>query len=274
MRIQRNGSGPAPAAPPTPGEAAASPPRLPASVSPCSGALPARGVGSSYEHLEVLTSTRPTVGACKPEPFPSGSPTIKIGTLLDRIDLGELALPEFQRGYVWNRTQVRGLMTSLYRRHPVGSLLVWLTRTEDARARGDGEFRPGVVSLLLDGQQRITSLYGIMRSLVELHLAEVLPEQVQPSSTARPPSPTSPYHWSRPAEAARTRYQPKSRERLAAGSCISTGPTTEPEPPQASACKLPPPPPHSFLGYPARPADRTRQTPLAALSAESRLSKT
>lgn len=49
---------------------------------------------------------------------------MKIATVLDLIDLGGMALPEFQRGYVWNRDQVRGLMQSLYRRYPVGSLLV------------------------------------------------------------------------------------------------------------------------------------------------------
>ena len=43
---------------------------------------------------------------------------MKISTILDQIDLGSMALPEFQRGYVWNRDQVRGLMHSLYRRHP------------------------------------------------------------------------------------------------------------------------------------------------------------
>jgi uncharacterized protein with ParB-like and HNH nuclease domain len=88
---------------------------------------------------------------------------MKIRTILDQIDLGSMALPEFQRGYVWNRDQVRGLMHSLYRKHPVGSLLVWMTRTESASARGNGELAPGTVKLLLDGQQRITSLYGIIR---------------------------------------------------------------------------------------------------------------
>ena len=53
---------------------------------------------------------------------------MKIRTILDQIDLGSMALPEFQRGYVWNRDQVRGLMHSLSRKHPVGSLLVWETR--------------------------------------------------------------------------------------------------------------------------------------------------
>lgn len=88
---------------------------------------------------------------------------MKISTILDHIDLGEMALPEFQRGYVWNRDQVRGLMESLYRQHPVGTLLVWSTRTESAVARGDSSLSPGYVKLLLDGQQRVTSLYGIIR---------------------------------------------------------------------------------------------------------------
>lgn len=88
---------------------------------------------------------------------------LKIQTILDQIDLGAMALPEFQRGYVWNRDQVRGLMDSLCRKHPVGSLLVWVTHVESANARGDGALAPGSVKLLLDGQQRITSLYGIIR---------------------------------------------------------------------------------------------------------------
>jgi hypothetical protein len=88
---------------------------------------------------------------------------MRIETILDQIDLGSMALPGFQRGYVWNRDQVRGLMYSLYRRHPVGSLLVWVTKTETAEVRGDQPLTQGTVHLLLDGQQRITSLYGIVR---------------------------------------------------------------------------------------------------------------
>jgi hypothetical protein len=88
---------------------------------------------------------------------------MKISTILDHIDNGHMALPEFQRGYVWNREQVRGLFDSLYRRHPVGGLLVWATESKGANHRGDGVLAPGVVKLLLDGQQRMTSLYGVMR---------------------------------------------------------------------------------------------------------------
>ena len=88
---------------------------------------------------------------------------MKISTILDHIESGHMALPEFQRGYVWNRDQVRGLFESLYRRHPVGSLLTWATDASSAETRGGGKLPAGVVKLLLDGQQRITSLYGVIR---------------------------------------------------------------------------------------------------------------
>ncbi len=59
-----------------------------------------------------------------------------ISTVLDSIDQGNVALPEFQRGYVWGRDQVRELMRSLYRRYPVGSLLIWETKAEGTATRG------------------------------------------------------------------------------------------------------------------------------------------
>jgi hypothetical protein len=62
---------------------------------------------------------------------------MKIHTFLGQIDLGSMALPEFQRGCVWNRDQVRDLMLSLYRKYPVGSFLTWATRSENADMRGD-----------------------------------------------------------------------------------------------------------------------------------------
>ena len=88
---------------------------------------------------------------------------MQISTILDYIDGGHMALPEFQRGYVWNRDQVRGLFDSLYHRHPVGGLLVWGTESKQADYRGEQQLAAGVVKLLLDGQQRMTSLYGVIR---------------------------------------------------------------------------------------------------------------
>ncbi|OQB37559.1 MAG: hypothetical protein BWY06_02328 [Candidatus Latescibacteria bacterium ADurb.Bin168] len=88
---------------------------------------------------------------------------MKISTILEFIDMGHMALPEFQRGFVWNSDQVRKLFTSLYLRRPVGGLLVWATDSGTAAHKGEGQLAPGVVKLLLDGQQRITSIYGVVR---------------------------------------------------------------------------------------------------------------
>lgn len=77
-------------------------------------------------------------------------PTIDI--ILANVQAGKLALPYFQRGYVWGRPQVRDLFDSLYRKHPVGSLLTWHTQRDGAP-----------IELLLDGQQRLTSLYGVIK---------------------------------------------------------------------------------------------------------------
>lgn len=88
---------------------------------------------------------------------------MKVSEILDKIDSGSLTLPEFQRGYVWNRNQVRDLMFSLYKGYPIGGLLLWETRTDEAEYRGDQLLQRGTVKLILDGQQRITTLYGIIR---------------------------------------------------------------------------------------------------------------
>ena len=89
---------------------------------------------------------------------------MQIGAILDRIDMGSLALPAFQRGFVWKRPQVKNLMNSLYKGYPVGSLLTWTTRAEQAEVRTSGDaMASGPIELLLDGQQRVTSLYGLIR---------------------------------------------------------------------------------------------------------------
>ena len=88
---------------------------------------------------------------------------MKVSDILNQIEGGSMALPQFQRGYVWNREQVRSVMSSLYRGWPIGGLLAWVTSADVAEARGDQNLPSGSVKLLLDGQQRITTLYGIIR---------------------------------------------------------------------------------------------------------------
>lgn len=89
---------------------------------------------------------------------------MKVTDILNNIDNGSLALPMFQRGYVWKRRQVKDLMNSLYHEYPVGALLTWITGAEQVELRGDDQARTyGAIQLLLDGQQRVTSLYGLVR---------------------------------------------------------------------------------------------------------------
>lgn len=85
-----------------------------------------------------------------------------IDDLLNQISRGEILLPEFQRGYVWKRNQVRGLMQSLYRKHPTGHLLIWRTY-KPSLVRGGEVARDGHSLLLLDGQQRLTTLYVLFK---------------------------------------------------------------------------------------------------------------
>lgn len=88
---------------------------------------------------------------------------MRIDTILNQIELGLFALPEFQRGYVWNRDQVRKLMNSLYRGYPIGGLLTWVTTLNGDIVRNRANDAYGNVELILDGQQRITTLYGIIK---------------------------------------------------------------------------------------------------------------
>jgi hypothetical protein len=90
---------------------------------------------------------------------------IPISTLVDMYMRGELRLPEIQRHYVWQGTRVRDLLDSLYRGYPSGSILMWETDepvpTRDfAIAQNTNAFAGR--KLLLDGQQRLTSLTAVL----------------------------------------------------------------------------------------------------------------
>ncbi|MDQ3692715.1 MAG: DUF262 domain-containing protein [Chloroflexota bacterium] len=82
--------------------------------------------------------------------------------LITDISRGDLILPEFQRGYVWTQTQVRQFLDSLYHGYPTGSFLIWKT-PNPGMVRGDATDSDGkVFQLILDGQQRLTSLYALI----------------------------------------------------------------------------------------------------------------
>lgn len=83
-----------------------------------------------------------------------------IHDLLGQIRKREILLPEFQRGYVWNRDQVRLFIQSLYKGRPTGHFLIWKTY-KPSKTRGETTPGDGHTLLLLDGQQRLTSLYTL-----------------------------------------------------------------------------------------------------------------
>ena len=91
---------------------------------------------------------------------------ICVRELIDKVQHGELLLPEMQRRYVWPATRVRDLLDSLYRGYPSGTILVWET-DEDIETKGLAVKATKAPTtshrlLLLDGQQRITSLAAIL----------------------------------------------------------------------------------------------------------------
>lgn len=86
--------------------------------------------------------------------------------LVGMIQRGELRLPEMQRRYVWRSTRVRDLLDSLYRGYPSGAILLWETDEdvplqEMAVTQQANPYQS--TRLLLDGQQRLTSLSAVIR---------------------------------------------------------------------------------------------------------------
>ena len=86
--------------------------------------------------------------------------------LVDQIVRSEIQLPEMQRQYVWRATRVRDLFDSLYRGWPSGAILLWETDEEVALqdfAVSQDRVDRNSSKLLLDGQQRLTSLSAVIR---------------------------------------------------------------------------------------------------------------
>lgn len=86
-----------------------------------------------------------------------------LSQLLGDIDLGKLALPELQRPFVWDKSKVRDLFDSMYRGFPIGYLMLWSTTEVDGKVIGEDGKQHTPTSFIVDGQQRLTSLYAVMK---------------------------------------------------------------------------------------------------------------
>jgi len=88
---------------------------------------------------------------------------LKVDKLLDGIKDKQYVLPEFQRNFVWGDQDIKKYIRSVYNNWPTGTLLIWKTKNPP---KLKGEARPknsGYTEIILDGQQRLTTLYFIIK---------------------------------------------------------------------------------------------------------------
>jgi hypothetical protein len=89
-----------------------------------------------------------------------------LSKLVEDIDVGEIGLPDIQRPFVWTKAKVRDLFDSMYNGFPVGYLLFWGNVGANGARQIGTEGKQAVPRLLIvDGQQRLTSLYAVLKGL-------------------------------------------------------------------------------------------------------------
>ena len=98
---------------------------------------------------------------------------MKISTILEKIDENQLFVPAFQREYVWKRDDAKQLIDSLIKEYPTGTMLTWET-SNPPELKGPHKYNEnqGAVKLLLDGQQRVTTLYMLIRGVIPPYYSE------------------------------------------------------------------------------------------------------
>ncbi|WP_404463165.1 DUF262 domain-containing protein [Vreelandella aquamarina] len=95
---------------------------------------------------------------------------LSIREILDSVYRGQIRIPAFQRGFVWEPDRVAFLIDSIYKQYPFGSLLFWRTNEQLRTERQLGPFElPNPdsdfpIDYVLDGQQRITSIFGVFQT--------------------------------------------------------------------------------------------------------------
>ncbi|MCX7973183.1 MAG: DUF262 domain-containing protein [Candidatus Aminicenantes bacterium] len=89
-----------------------------------------------------------------------------VNKLLEDIEMGNIGLPDIQRPFVWKTSKVRDLFDSMYRGFPIGYLLFWENGLPgEHRLIGANLKQKAPILLIVDGQQRLTSLYAVMKGV-------------------------------------------------------------------------------------------------------------
>lgn len=92
----------------------------------------------------------------------------RITSLVNRIQAGDIKIPKFQRGFVWEEDQILKLLESIFQGYPIGSLLFWLSEQPMKSEKNIGGFELAPTpekyprNYVLDGQQRLTTIYGVL----------------------------------------------------------------------------------------------------------------
>ncbi|NLE95983.1 MAG: DUF262 domain-containing protein, partial [Dehalococcoidia bacterium] len=87
-----------------------------------------------------------------------------LAKLLEDIEMGEIGLPDIQRPFVWKNAKVRDLFDSMYKGFPVGYLLFWANGLPNGHRQIGSDAKQRVPRLLIvDGQQRLTSLFAVLK---------------------------------------------------------------------------------------------------------------
>ncbi len=88
-----------------------------------------------------------------------------LAALIQQIELGIIGLPDIQRPFVWPDTKVRDLFDSMYKGYPVGYFLFWANaNVEHTKGIGTAAKQKHPNLLIVDGQQRLTSLFAVIKA--------------------------------------------------------------------------------------------------------------
>ena len=96
-----------------------------------------------------------------------------LNKIFNELENGNMKIPRFQRGYVWERSKIVRLLNSIYKQYPIGSFFIWVASTEykhfcrEITELGLPENpESNTYSFILDGQQRITSLFVALKNKI------------------------------------------------------------------------------------------------------------
>ena len=89
---------------------------------------------------------------------------MELRQILDGVESMEMVMPEFQREYVWPIEDAKQLFVSMFKGYPTGCLLFWETEDPPAiKNKAVDTEKLGLTKVILDGQQRLTTLYMLIR---------------------------------------------------------------------------------------------------------------